>query len=74
MGCAPGPASKGRKLQGLSDVTQHGSIWSHSESPSSLSHPPRCSSSASEQWAGIPSTSGVHSTAAISSQLGEGAL
>lgn len=32
MGCVPGPASKGRKLQGLSDVTQHGSIWSHSES------------------------------------------
>lgn len=29
MGCAPG---QGRKLQGLSDVTQHGSIWSHLES------------------------------------------
>lgn len=29
MGCAPG---QGRKLQGLSDVTQHGSIWSQSES------------------------------------------
>lgn len=29
MGCAPGPASEGRKRQGLSDVTQHGSIWAH---------------------------------------------